>query len=150
MFKTSVLSTFVGICNPLLRGCAIQFCGGKKYWHPRSLLQSLDKVQITYRQVQRVIMCLGYQNMGKRGALQYGSPGNGNLYLPVYHLLDAALSYRNEKFNITLNVYNITNIKYATMGSFNASTNEWHYTPGEPTNFRLSFGVNFRSGKRNL
>jgi outer membrane receptor protein involved in Fe transport len=68
--------------------------------------------------------------------------------LPVYNLLDAAISYHNEKFNISLNVYNITNIKYATFGAFNSDTDEWRYTPGEPVNFRLSFGVNLLRKKK--
>ena len=55
-------------------------------------------------------------------------------------VLAAAMTYHNERFNIGLNVYNITNTNYATFGYFNSSTNEWRYTPGEPVNFRLSFG----------
>jgi len=39
-----------------------------------------------------------------------------------------------------LNIYNITNINYVTIGYFNP-TGGWRYTPGEPINFRLSFGV---------
>jgi outer membrane receptor for monomeric catechols len=69
-------------------------------------------------------------------------------FLPAYHLLYVAVSYRNEKFNITLNVYNITNTNYAAMGSYNASTNEWQYTPGEPVNFRLSVGINLIKAKK--
>ena len=90
---------------------------------------------------------LGYQYMGHRAALNYDEPGE-NVYLPVYNLFDAAINYHNEKFNIGLNVYNITNIQYATMGVFKPSTNEWRYTPGEPINFRLSFGVNLVQNKK--
>ena len=85
--------------------------------------------------------------MGHRAALNYDEPGE-NVYLPVYNLFDAAINYHNEKFNIGLNVYNITNIQYATMGVFKPSTNEWRYTPGEPINFRLSFGVNLVQNKK--
>jgi hypothetical protein len=80
--------------------------------------------------------------MGKRGALLNPEPDYTMKFLPVYNLFDAALSFQNEKFHIALNVYNITNIHYATIGYFNTDTNEWRYTPGEPVNFRLSFGVN--------
>jgi outer membrane receptor for monomeric catechols len=80
--------------------------------------------------------------MGKRSAAVNWAPGDEIKYLPVYNLLDVALSYHNEKFNINLNVYNITNMNYAAIGYFNSSTNEWRYTPGEPINFRLSVGVN--------
>ena len=90
---------------------------------------------------------MGYQYMGKRSAV-YFDPDNKTKFLPVYNLLDAAVSYRNEKFNISLNVYNLTNINYAAIGSFNSSINEWRYTPGEPVNFRLSFGVNLVNQKK--
>jgi len=49
-----------------------------------------------------------------------------------------------------LNVYNITNINYATTGGFNSNTDEWRYTPGEPVNFRLSFGVNLTQLKKEI
>ena len=91
---------------------------------------------------EKHIFAMGYQYMGKRSAVLNWAPGDEIKFLPVYNLLDAAISYRNEKFNIRLNVYNITNINYATFGDFNSATNEWRYTPGEPVNFRLSFGVN--------
>lgn len=90
----------------------------------------------------------GYQYMGKRSALEFENPGTGNIYLPVYNLLDAAVSYQNQKFNISLNLYNITNINYAALGFFNSSTNEWRYTPGEPANFRLNFGINLLKRKK--
>ena len=90
---------------------------------------------------------LGYQYMGRRSASDIDDPG-GNVYLPIYNLFDAAVGYRNEKFNINLNVYNLTNIQFATLGYFNAGTNEWRYTPGEPINFRLSVGINLVELKR--
>lgn len=90
---------------------------------------------------------LGYQYMGRRSALSYDEPGK-NVYLPVYNLLDAAISYHREKFTIGLNVYNITNTEYATMGVFKPSNNEWRYTPGEPINFRVTFNVNLQALKR--
>jgi iron complex outermembrane receptor protein len=91
----------------------------------------------------------GYQYMGRRSAFHFGDLAIGNSYLPIYHLLDASINYRKAKFNIGLNIYNITNIHYATLGYFNVSANEWRYTPGEPINFRLSFGVNLRSFSKN-
>lgn len=91
---------------------------------------------------------LGYQYMGRRSALFIDDPG-GNIYLPVYNLFDAAIGYRNNKFNVSLNLYNITNINYAVLGFFNSTIDEWRYTPGEPINFRLSLGVNLISQKSN-
>jgi len=90
---------------------------------------------------------LGYQYMGRRSALYMNDPGK-NVYLPVYNLFDAAISYQQEKFNVGLNVYNLTNIQYAREGYFNTANNEWRYTPGEPINFRLSVGVNLVSLKK--
>jgi len=86
--------------------------------------------------------------MGKRSAVSYYNPDPATRFLPVYNLLDASLSYINEKFNISLNVYNITDTRYATAGIFNDAINEWRYTPGEPVNFRLSFGVNLVKHKK--
>lgn len=91
---------------------------------------------------------MGYQYMGNRSALQSENPGNGNVFLPVYNLLDATISYQNRKFNINLNVYNLTNANYAAIGYFNSSANDWRYTPGEPINFRLSVGINLESWKK--
>jgi len=88
---------------------------------------------------------IGYQYMGKRSAVSPDwnwSPGDPVNYLPVYNLFDAALGYSNERFNVSLNVYNITNINYAVYGYFDSANSEWRYTPGEPVNFRLSVGIN--------
>jgi iron complex outermembrane receptor protein len=98
--------------------------------------------------LKNISFAVGYQHMGKRGAEWNWVPGDEIKFLLVYNLLDAAISYRNEKFNVGLNVYNITNINYATLGYFNSSTNEWRYTPGEPVNFRLGVGVNLIGHKR--
>ncbi len=101
------------------------------------------------RKWKGVSLAVGYQYMGKRSAVRYYNPDPATRFLPVYNLLDAAVSYSNEKFNISLNVYNITNINYATIGYFNSSTNEWRYTPGEPVNFRLSFGISLLRNRKN-
>jgi iron complex outermembrane receptor protein len=84
---------------------------------------------------------MGYQYTGKRGAVWYNWYPDRTKVLPAYNLFDAAIGYSNEKFNIGLNIYNITNINYVTIGYFNPFGG-WRYTPGEPVNFRLSFGVN--------
>jgi len=94
-------------------------------------------------------LSMGYQYMGKRSAVWNWSPGDAIHYLPAYNLLDAAIGYSNERFNIGLNVYNITNINYAVYGYFNSATSEWRYTPGEPINFRLSVGINLTQLKKN-
>jgi iron complex outermembrane recepter protein len=91
----------------------------------------------------------GYQYTGKRGAVWYFWNPDRTKVLPAYSLFDAAIGYRNEKFNIGFNIYNITNINYAAIGYFNP-TGGWKYTPGEPVNFRLSFGVNLIRHKKKL
>jgi len=91
----------------------------------------------------------GYQYMGKQSAVWYYNPDPDTRFFSAYHLLDAAISYSNEKFNIGLNVYNITNTNYAAIGYFNADINEWRYTPGEAVNFRLSFGISLLRNRKN-
>ena len=87
---------------------------------------------------------MGYQYMGKRNAAD-----DKNIFMPVYNLLDAALGYSNGRCTVGLNLYNITDVRYMTIGYFNTDVNEWSYRPGEPINFRLSFGYNL-SGKNKI
>jgi iron complex outermembrane receptor protein len=121
--------------------------GRKKIGTPDHSANLWLKYKLLNGKLKGFSFALGYQYMGHRAALSYDEQGE-NVYLPVYNLFDAAISYHNEKFNIGLNVYNITNMQYATMGVFKPSNNEWRYTPGEPINFRLSFGVNWFKIKR--
>jgi len=106
------------------------------------------KYNLLHGKLKNLSFAVGFQHMGKRNAEVNWMPGEEIHFLPVYNLLDAAISYGNEKFNISLNVYNITNINYETLGSFNSATNEWRYTPGEPVNFRLSFGVSLANREK--
>jgi len=122
--------------------------GIKNFGTPDHSVNLWIKYKLLSGKLKGLSLSFGYQYMGKRSALSFENPGTGNIFLPVYNLLDAAISYRNQKFNIGLNLYNITNINYAALGFFNSSTNEWRYTPGEPINFRLSLGVNLISEKK--
>ncbi len=106
------------------------------------------KYNVLRGKLKNVSFAIGYQHMGRRNAEVNWIPGDEINFLPVYNVFDAALAYCNEKFRINLNVYNITNTNYAVVGSFNSAINEWRYTPGEPVNFRLSFGVNLVRGKK--
>lgn len=92
--------------------------------------------------LKNISFAMGYQYVGKRSAVINWKAGDEIKSLPVYNLLDAALTWHNDKFNVSLNVYNITNANYASLGYFNSATNEWRYTPGEPVNFRLTVGIN--------
>lgn len=125
--------------------------GMKNFGTPDHSVNLWFKYKLLSGKLKGLSFSSGYQYMGKRSALEFENPGTGNVFLPVYNLLDAAVSYQNQKFNISLNLYNITNINYAVLGSFIStnSTNEWRYTPGEPINFRLSVGVNLIGEKRN-
>ena len=122
--------------------------GIKNYGTPDHSVNLWIKYKFITGKLKGLSLSSGYQYMGKRSALYFENPGTGNIFLPVYNLLDAAVSYQNQKFNISLNLYNITNINYAALGFFNSSTNDWRYTPGEPINFRLSVGVNLIREKK--
>ncbi|MGC4037742.1 MAG: TonB-dependent receptor [Chitinophagaceae bacterium] len=80
----------------------------------------------------------GYQYTDKRSAVYPGwNSETGNKYLPSYSLFDASLSYTRGRFSINLNVYNLTNKRYATGGSWYPDMNEYVFFPGTPQNFRL-------------
>jgi iron complex outermembrane receptor protein len=96
-----------------------------------------------------VSFAAGYQFMGKRFAVDYVNPDPATRFLPVHNLFDASIGYTNERFTLNLNVYNLTNINYATQGYYSRA-DEWRYTPGEPVNFRLSIGVNLIKNKKKL
>ena len=121
--------------------------GKKKIGTPDHTANLWFKYRLRNGKLEGFSFALGYQYMGRRSASLIDA-SRGNIYLPVYNLFDAAISYRNEKFNVNLNLYNITNINYAALGFFNSYANEWRYTPGEPINFRLSVGVNLIREKK--
>jgi iron complex outermembrane receptor protein len=106
------------------------------------------KYKLLSGKLKDISFAMGYQYMGRRSAIQSYNPDPATRFLPEYNLLDAAISYSNNKFNISLNVYNITNINYVTFGYFNADIKEWRYTPGEPVNFRVNFGMNLQNLKK--
>jgi iron complex outermembrane receptor protein len=89
----------------------------------------------------------GYQFMGKRSAVWSYNPDPATRFLPAHNLFDASIGYSIERFTLNLNVYNFTNINYASLGYYN-DAGEWRYTPGEPINFRLSFSVNLMRNKK--
>ena len=122
--------------------------GLKNFGTPDHCINFWVKYNLMKGLLKNVSFAMGYQYMGKRSAAWNWSPGDEIKSLPVYNLIDAAISYRTEKFSISLNVYNITNMQYATFGYFNSATNEWRYTPGEPANFRISAGFNLLHKKK--
>jgi len=122
--------------------------GIKNFGTPDHAANLWLKYQLQRGTLKGFAFAIGWQYMGERSAVWYYNPDPATRFLPAYNLLDAALTFSNEKFNISLNVYNITNSNYASIGYFNKYINEWRYTPGEPINFRLSFGVNLVRSKR--
>jgi iron complex outermembrane receptor protein len=81
---------------------------------------------------------LGVQYVGLRSGVYPGwNSTDGNKFLPAYTIFDASISYSTEKFSVGLNVYNLANKKYAANGSWYSDFQEWYYSPGLPTNFRL-------------
>ena len=122
--------------------------GRKKLGTPDHSANLWLKYRLLNAKLRGFSFAVGYQYMGHRSALGNYDP-KGNIYLPVYNLLDASINYSSRKFDIRLNIYNITDINYASNGFYNTSTNEWRYTPGEPINFRFSVGINLVNEKKN-
>lgn len=60
--------------------------------------------------------------------------------LPSYTLFEASFGYSVRKFYVNVNAYNLTNKRYATYG-YMYSDKDWLYQPGEPSNFRIDFGI---------
>lgn len=80
----------------------------------------------------------GMQYTGKRSGVSPGwNSADGNLYLPEYTLLDASLSYTADRFSVMFNIYNLTNIKYASSGWYYPDFGEWIFDVGAPVNFRI-------------
>jgi len=121
--------------------------GGSVFNTPDHLANLWLNYKVQYKKLKGISFALGNQYSSKRRA-----PNNWEAdktkFLSGYYLLDAAVSYSNDRLNVGLNIYNITNVKYAAIGYY-SQTGGWRYTPGDPFNFRLSFGVNLINDKNN-
>jgi len=84
----------------------------------------------------------GLQYVGKRNGVWAWNSSKGNQYAPEYTVLEATAGYAVKKFYVNLNVYNLANRNYVTY-AYKISDIDWQYTPGEPLNFRLDFGIRF-------
>ena len=113
--------------------------GGSIYNTPDHRANLWLTYKLQHKKLKGVSFALGNQFVSKRRATNIWD-ADKTKFFPGYYLLDASLGYSNDKFNIGLNIYNITNINYVPVGYF-SQTGGWRYTPGEPVNFRLSFGV---------
>jgi iron complex outermembrane receptor protein len=86
----------------------------------------------------------GMQHMGSRSGVYVGWGSEfGNMNLPGYTIYDATVSYTLHKFSVGVNVYNITNKKYASNGYYSPDAKEWLYSPGAPLNFRIQTNIRF-------
>ncbi|MFT3681423.1 MAG: TonB-dependent receptor [Ferruginibacter sp.] len=102
------------------------------------------KYQVTDGFLKGLGIGAGFQYTDKRSAVWPGwNSTEGNKYLPAYTLLDAALSYSTGNFNISLNTYNLGNIRYATGGSWYPDFQEYLFYQGTPRNFRLQTTIKF-------
>ncbi|MFT3933119.1 MAG: TonB-dependent receptor [Chitinophagaceae bacterium] len=62
--------------------------------------------------------------------------------MPSYTLLEATVGYSVRKFYVNANIYNLANKKYIT-NAYAIDDVDYTYTPGDPINFRIDFGINF-------
>lgn len=85
---------------------------------------------------------VGVQYVGLRSGVYPGwGSQDGNKFLPAYTIFDASVSYSTDKFSVGLNVYNLFDKQYAVNGYWYADYQEWYYSPGLPTNFRLQTNI---------
>lgn len=86
----------------------------------------------------------GVQYTDKRSGVWPGwNSTEGNKYLPAYTLYDATIAYQTERFSVSLNVYNLGNLKYTTNGWWYPEFKEWIFDMGTPRNFRLQTLIKF-------
>ncbi len=71
---------------------------------------------------------------------QVGLLSNQSFVLPEYTVLDAAISYQRQRYNLQANAYNLTNKHYFT-GSRSGTTTAGL---GDPFNFRIGIGYQLR------
>jgi iron complex outermembrane receptor protein len=121
--------------------------GVTNFGTPRHCANLWLKYNLLKGKLKGMSFAAGYQFMGKRSAVRSYDQDPTPRFLPVHNLFDASIGYTIERFTLNLNVYNLTNINYADRGYY-SEAGEWRYTPGEPINFRLSFGVNLMRNKK--
>jgi iron complex outermembrane recepter protein len=86
----------------------------------------------------------GAQYTGERSGVWPGwNSDEGNKFLPAYTLYDASIGYQTDRFSISLNIYNLANIKYASNGWWYPEFKEWIFDMGTPRNFRIQTNIRF-------
>ncbi|MEI9917717.1 MAG: TonB-dependent siderophore receptor [Bacteroidota bacterium] len=116
--------------------------GIKNQGTPDQVANAWMKYKIPVGVLKGLGIGFGVQYVGLRSGI---SPGwnnqDGNKFLPAYTIFDASISYATEKFTVGLNVYNLANKKYVSNGYWYPDFQEWYYSPGLPTNFRLQTSI---------
>lgn len=105
----------------------------------KNLANAWMKYQVNSGFLKGLGIGAGLQHTGERSGIWPGwNSTEGNKFLPAYTIFDGALSYATGRFYIGLNVYNITDKRYATSGSWDPNMQEWFFDIEQPVNFRLS------------
>lgn len=105
----------------------------------RNLANAWVKYQVNSGVLKGIGIGGGLQHTGQRSAVWPGyNSSEGNKYLPAYTIFDASVSYATSRFYIGLNVFNITNKRYATSGNYEPFLQEYLFDIEPPVNFRLS------------
>ncbi|GAA4320084.1 TonB-dependent siderophore receptor [Mucilaginibacter gynuensis] len=118
--------------NPVLVG--IRNSGAVK--HTANLF---GRYSFTHGAVKGFSLGAGMQYSGQiSGGLNYNDMTFAG-YLPSYTLFDASAGYTYKKMSVNVNVYNLTNKRYAS-GGYRSVGDDWNYNVGTPQNFRLSVG----------
>jgi iron complex outermembrane receptor protein len=83
----------------------------------------------------------GVTYLGGRATYWDPSP-NPAQTLPDYVKVDGGLSWENEKFRVTANVFNMLN-EYIYSGSYYSYSSAYYWQTDPPRNIRLTVGYNF-------
>lgn len=118
--------------------------GIRNYGTPDHTANAWLKYRISEGVFKGLSFGAGMQYMGNRSGVYAGWGSEfGNKSLPGYTIYDAVVSYSINKFSVGLNVYNLTNKKYASNGYYTPDAKEWFYSPGTPLNFRIQTQIRF-------
>ncbi len=100
---------------------------------------------LTYRVQSGVLKGFGISGgatfLGDRATYWDPSP-TGDPFLKNYFKVDAGLSWENEKFSVTANVFNVLNT-YLYSGSYYAWLKAYNWQTDPPRNLRLTVGYKF-------
>lgn len=111
------------------------------YGSARHIANLFAKYRFSDKTLKGFSLGAGLQHVGKR-TYAYDVKMMNDQMLPAYTLLEASVGYSLRKFYVNLNVYNIGNTNYL-LSAYAIDDVDYSYSPGEPFNFRIDFGINF-------